>query len=265
MKNLFLSFALTAVLGYFLPTVAWAQQTPGTLTFSVTTTEPSGNYNAVNVVAIWISDASNSFVTTKLRRAQAHVASLQQWISASSQNTTDAVTGATLSTHGTRTISWNATGVDGNVVNDGTYRVYVEMSDKNVGSYSTFVEFTKGPSAVTLSPANASYFTAMTLTWTPGSSAIAEDEAQLAFTCTPNPLSESSTISFSLAQPGDVSLVLRDLSGKSLAVIADANFPAGSYQVPLTSGILTDLPAGVYLLQLNLGYTSAVRKIVITW
>ncbi len=123
-------------------------QTTGKLDVSVTTSSTGGNYAPRNIVAIWIEDESGNFVKTLLAYAEKRIQHLNTWEKAtnakgSMYNRTDAITGATKSSHGTRTCSWNGTDYNKNLVADGKYFVCMELTDKNsTGNFSKF-EFTK--------------------------------------------------------------------------------------------------------------------------
>ncbi len=87
-------------------------QTNGTLAVSVTTSSAGGNYAPRNIVAIWIEDSSGKFVKTLLAYANSRKNHLETWktsttTAGSAYNTTDAISGATQTSHATRTCSWN--------------------------------------------------------------------------------------------------------------------------------------------------------------
>lgn len=145
-------------------------QTAGTLTFSVTTTS-TGNYSPKNVFALWLETASGSFVKTKMRYGVAREHDLVLWLQKSGGNVVDATTGATLNSHGTRTISWNGTDINGNLVPDGDYKVWMEMAWYNTppAGPNNNVTFTKAGSTVHLTPTNTTNFLSQVLDWVPES------------------------------------------------------------------------------------------------
>jgi flagellar hook assembly protein FlgD len=231
-------------------------QTPGTLTFSVTTTEPSGNYSNVNVLAIWIRDNSGNFVKTKIKYADSRQQYLNVWVSNSGTNVVDAVTGVTLTSHGTKTFTWNATNVSASVVADGNYAVWLQMSDKNANGPTASVSFTKGTSPVHLTPANNGNFTNMSLDWVPAGAGISDYNTNTAFfSVSPNPVTAQSFIYFNLDELTDVTISLYDLSGKLVKVLFDANQSAGSYSLPLNG--ISNFKSGIYFVKM---YTGKVQK-----
>jgi len=75
----------------------------------------------------------------------------------------------------------------------------------------------------------------------------------------PNPVNGSTQISFRLPVSGHATLVLYDLTGKPLRVLADQDYPAGRHTVQAN---LDGLPAGVYMYELQTGEFSGVRKLM---
>ena len=144
-------------------------QTSGNLNVSVTTSSAGGNYAPRNIVAIWIEDASGNFVKTLLANAEKRITHLNTWETATNKkgvmyNRVDAVTGATLNSHGPRNCTWNGTDYNKNLVVDGIYYVCMELTDKNAtGNFSKFA-FTKGENS-TVTPANVASFSSLSIKW----------------------------------------------------------------------------------------------------
>ncbi len=71
----------------------------------------------------------------------------------------------------------------------------------------------------------------------------------LALGAHPNPFNPRTTLSFTLSEPGPVSLAVYDLTGARVALLADRVFPAGDHAVSWDGGDATGrpLPSGVYL------------------
>ncbi|MBK7407075.1 MAG: DUF2271 domain-containing protein [Saprospirales bacterium] len=128
----------------FLFAGALFSQTSGELSVTATTSATPGNFAPKNIVAIWIEDEAGNFVKTLLAYAQQRKTHLNTWqastgAAGSEFNVVDAVTGATRTSHGTRSCTWNATHFSGNLVDDGTYKVWMELTDKNgTGNFSSF-------------------------------------------------------------------------------------------------------------------------------
>jgi hypothetical protein len=237
-------------------------QTPGSLTFSVTTSEPPGGYTGVHVIALWIEDTNGVFIKTKIRNAQARIQYLDHWIASSAYNVVDAVTGATLPSHGTLTFTWNGTDVAGNVVADKPYKVWIQMSDRNQSGAQTSVTFTKDTTVQHIVPADSGNFTNMVLDWNPTIGIDEIGHAHLDFTCDPNPVIEQASIHYNLSQNSDVTLSLSDVTGKTLALLFDDNQPAGDHMFRL-SAREAQLKPGMYYLKINTGHIVETKKITI--
>ena len=162
--------------------------TSGTLTVSVTTSSAGGKYFPEHVMAIWIEDGSGKFVKTLLAYADKRKGYLTNWKKVNSTyNTVDAVTGATKTSHTTRTCTWNGTNVSKAQVTDGNYVLKMELTDKdatgNVGSFT----FAKGTSEVTLNPTSIPSFSNISIKWTPTNTSVEDIEENNLYRIYPNP------------------------------------------------------------------------------
>ena len=145
---------------------------PCSLSVTVTTVTDNGEFSPANVGAIWIAQPSGAFVKTLAAWGSTRINRLTLWSSTTAQagtsrNTVDAVTGATLQSHKSHSVSWTCTDTNEAIVPDGAYRVYFEMDDSNSPGPNTYVDFTKGPSGQTLTPADAPNFTGIQLVFVP--------------------------------------------------------------------------------------------------
>ena len=143
-------------------------KTNGSLSVSTITSTTGGAYAPRNVVAIWIEDNSGKFIKTLLVKAQTRMGYLTNWLSATpSANKVDAISGATTSSFGNITCSWNGTDSYGTLVSDGTYRVCMELTDKDAtGNFANFT-FSKGTTTDTQTPVNKPSFSNVSIVWTP--------------------------------------------------------------------------------------------------
>jgi hypothetical protein len=140
---------------------------PCMLKFDVTTTNAGGEYAPRNVGAIWVSDGTNKFVKTLKVWANRRQKHLNKWIAASGQDTTDAVTGATLSSHGARTAMWDCSGVNHQPVPFGEYRINIEFTEKNSAGPSTSVAFSRNGAAQMVSAPDQANFKGARIQVTP--------------------------------------------------------------------------------------------------
>lgn len=142
------------------------------LAVTVTTVSPGGRYSPRNIGAIWVSDSSNRFIKTLNVWADKRAKYLKQWNQATAAasvpaSRTDAISGATKSSHGVRTGTWNCTNTASVPVADGSYKVCFELTDYDGQGPYDCVAFTKSPAPVSLTPADAPSFTARKLELNP--------------------------------------------------------------------------------------------------
>lgn len=145
--------------------------TEGTASFSVRTATYNGPYAPRNAGVIWVTNSNNQFVKTIKIWAATYRYTLIRWIASSGQNTTGAITSASLNNHQMHNIQWNGTDWQNNSMPDGEYKFNIEFTEHNasaanMGKFKQ-VTFTKGPDPVDLTIPNETYFRDMTLTWTP--------------------------------------------------------------------------------------------------
>ncbi|MCD4731924.1 MAG: DUF2271 domain-containing protein [Bacteroidales bacterium] len=138
----------------------------GEVTFTVRTVTAGGNYSPKHVLAIWIEDV-NGFVKTRKAMANQRIQYLYTWKAASNFNVVDAITGPTLTSHQTHTVSWDCTDLDGEIVPDGDYVIWVEFTEKHDQGPLYNITFTKGPDAQSITPPDETYFKDIELEFTP--------------------------------------------------------------------------------------------------
>jgi FlgD Ig-like domain len=84
-----------------------------------------------------------------------------------------------------------------------------------------------------------------------------------ALTIYPNPVVNSTTVSFSVTQAGNVSIRIFDLSGRVIATLVNKKMPAGNHQLAWNANDENGnaVPSGIYLLRLNTGCYSETKKL----
>jgi hypothetical protein len=150
-------------------------QTSGILKITVTTkaTGLAGkNYAPRNCMAIWIEDQSGKFVKTLLTNAQQRRSDLNYWEASTSAagskfNVTDALSGATNNSHGTRTCTWDSRDVNGKLMPDGTFKVFMELTDIDDTGNCYSIAFKKGTKKINQLLPDKQSFTAVRLEWEP--------------------------------------------------------------------------------------------------
>ena len=233
MVRYFLAFSILV-----LP-VFGMSQTSGTLIYSMNTTSTSG-YSPKHLVAIWIENSSGTFIKTKMKySSSSNYDHLATWTGKSAKNLVDAVSGATLTSHGKLTFTWDGTDVSGSQVADGTYYVWVEMawaSSLTTGKIVTSFPFTKGTSTDHRAPADMTNFTAITLDWTPAS---------------PNPAISTSALANSSFCAGTAVNVPFTVTGGTYTsgniFTAQLSNASGSFASPVNIGTLAAVSSGTVI------------------
>jgi len=201
---------------------------------------------------VWIEDASGNFVKTLTANAEKRIQYLYKWAASTTAknslyNRVDAVTGATLSSHGMRTGKWNGTDYNKNLVADGTYFLCFELTDKHAqGNYSRFA-FTKGADNK-ITPANTTGFSNITVQWTATSTTAAEtveigDEINIF----PNPAKN-----------------IFHVKGNNISEIEILNL-AGALVLKNNSTTridMTNFKSGIYLVRIKAGDRTVVKKLL---
>lgn len=227
-------------------------QTPGTLTVNTTTSSTGGEYAPKNVVAIWVENSSGEFIKTLLAYGNNRRTHLNTWeasttTAGSAFNVTDAVSGATQPSHGTRTCQWDGTDYNGTLVADGDYKLRMELTDKNETGNTASITFAKGSEPQNLTPANTPSFASITVNWVPMSTAVDPNLTESnTFVVYPNP----GTGQFTVLGEGIIGLEVKDLSGKTV----------GTSTTPIID--LTGLSNGFYVVSIKTKTETVIRKIV---
>jgi len=222
-------------------------QTNGTLTVAAATSSTGGNYAPKNIVAVWIEDTQGNFVKTLLAYAQNRKTHLNTWeavttAAGSPFNTVDAITGATRTSHSTRTSTWDGKDVNSILVADGMYKVWMELTDKNnTGNFSSF-NFTKGPDPENQTPANVPSFSSITINWEPVFTSVQDPLPDQVYQVVPNP----TTGIIRVFGEGIMEVEVMNLAGSIIfsgqnTAIDLSREPEGIYFVKVTSerGVLT--------------------------
>ncbi len=260
------SMLLTAfIISTLLSGEASQAQTTGNLTVTFNTTFTGGGYGTKYVLAAWIQTNSGTFVKTKLKYSKSsNLDHLQSWVDASAQNVVDAITGTTRPAPETLSFVWNGTDVPATVVNDGIYKVWIEMAwaaslttGKTVQSFS----FTKGVAADHQTGATTN-FTGVVLDWVPTFTGVTENQEKISFAVTPNPVNSESTINYSLHALSDVTITLYDINGKMVKVLFGDNQAAGNYSLPLS--LNGKVKPGIYFVKMYTGKTQHTERILIS-
>jgi hypothetical protein len=243
-------------------------QTNGTLTFSVLSTCPSGQFANRHIVAIWIqnsstSNASTTFIKTKIKYGNNYLQYLNAWKTASTSNVTDATTGATKTTASeTLTFTWNGTNSSSALVPDGTYYVWMQSSSADANGATSYIAFTKGPTAFHQTGGSGN-FTNIVLDWTPAVTGISEaTSGDLSVKCFPNPFTTETTIDYTLENSAKVFINVYDLHGSLVKSLANDVESYGKNSVKWTAS--SEIASGVYYISVKAGNFNIVKKVLLS-
>jgi len=99
--------------------------------------------------------------------------------------------------------------------------------------------------------------------WEPDEQAVGDGVLPTALSLSPNypnPFNSHTTISFSLAKPGDVALEIFDILGRRVETLHQGRLAAGEYSVKWDAG---EAPSGVYFYRLRAGDTEQTRRMLL--
>lgn len=226
-------------------------QTEGVLTVTATTSKTSvPTYQPYNILAIWIEDSNGKFVKTLMAYAQERRQYLIAWktattIAGASYNTTDAISGATLSSHGTRSCTWDGKNRSSSLVADGNYILNMELTD-NDGKRQNLAEFSfaKGTSIQTLSPATTNGFSNISVEWKPINTSL-EDPSEQAV----NAYFDESRNLFVVEGENIIYSRIYDANGKLWIQTSEQNIH------------VADLPEATYIIRIETNSGKIIRKI----
>lgn len=200
----------------------------------------------------WIEDNSGKFVKTLLAYANKRKQHLNIWetstnAAGSMYNSVDATTGATQSSHDTRTCTWNGTDSNKKIVADGDYMLRMELTDKNgTGNVASFA-FTKGPTAQKHTPASVPSFSSVSLNWSASVTGISPEITPSSnYVVYPNPGTGHFTVSGDDIQ----SLKVMNLAGNVVCTSQTPTFD------------ITAQPRGIYLVTIITAQTTIAKKII---
>ncbi len=149
-------------------------QTAGTLTFKVGEVAHSSTYSGTKrCLAVWIEQntTGTTWAYTKsliVKGKSTPSNHIPTWKAASASDVTGITSTSTLSwsSGALQTATWDGKNVSGTLVADGNYRVAVEECWDHGGTAVAYFPFTKGATAVSQTPTNAS-FSGLNLAWAP--------------------------------------------------------------------------------------------------
>ncbi len=257
------------------PEVVSIKATDTAMIFTVTTQSYGGDYAPKHCLAIWITDNNNVFKRTLKLAAQTYKMHLVKWNQMSGGNVTDAITGASLTSHTTHTIVWDGKDKNGTLQPDGQYKVYIEFTEENSlstnipdGPWTSFT-FTKGinqtqqPSDVTFTyngQTKTVYKNIVVQTF--GASTIQDLLNGGNISIYPNPVSHEAQIRISLNKPLNLNVAVYDITGRVVHQYPIAQYSEGEH-IFFWYPKRENLQAGTYFVKVSVGSKSMTFKLIV--
>jgi hypothetical protein len=146
--------------------------TPCMLTITFQTAPLGQHWGPANIGAVWIEDASGTYIKTIERWAAVRARALYHWLShacLTSWPEMDAVSTATLPNHNaTHSDIWDGKDFKGKLVPDGMYNLFIEVTETETDFGAiTMVPFTKGTSPMMVQPPDMTNFKGVSLAYMP--------------------------------------------------------------------------------------------------
>jgi len=249
MKKTLLIFAVLAL---------YISASAQSLTFNVTTVTDGGPFSPKHVLAVWVEDNAGVFVKSNKVMADARKQYLYTWNNKSSGDVTDAITGATLTSHQTHTITWNCQNLSSQVVPDGDYKIWIEFTDQHAQGPIHSVSFTVSSNTFNVDPADETYFKDMSLDYTPVVTGIENIIGNQSLSVFPNPNNGEFFINFETEENGLVELNLINISGRVIINKHLEKSELTNYRLQVSPRL-----SGTYILQLITNNKEIKQKIVI--
>jgi len=218
--------------------------TDGTLTVTA-----SVAYSSPYYYAVWLKNPAGSFLRTitMYGNTSKYYPDLANWNRESAANKVNATTGATKSSSGSYTSTWNGKDQSNtNIVPDGTFTVSIEMSSESYGTNSKYITktFAKGTVEQTVTATNVAPISNISIKWVPSNTAIDEVKASQ-YKSYPNPTKSTVYITGFDIQ----TIELLTLNGKLI-------FTTNQQKLNLSG-----LPKGIYLAKLITSDGTFIKKI----
>ncbi len=250
----------------------FAQQKTESVSFKIRTTTPGGNFSPKNIGAIWVEDASGTFVKTLQLWADKRKQYLYTWNNISNGNNVDALTSATLSSHQTHNVTWNVKNHEGNDVSDGQYVLKIEMTDKHSQGPLASFNFPIGEGSNTALYPDETNYHDIEISWVSILTDV-NDEKRLPSQYQlnqnyPNPFNPTTSISYTIpvvdfnfsSTTNSVKLKIYDILGNEVAVLVNEKQNPGNYTVQFSA---SDLKSGIYFYTLQTENFSQTKKMIL--
>lgn len=243
--------------------------------FTVTTQSYGGTFAPKHCLAIWVTDNNDAFKKTLKLAASTYKVHLVKWNQMSAGNTTDAITGASMTSHTTHTVVWNGKDKNGVLQPNGTYKVYIEFTESNSAQSSipdgpwTSFTFNKGVIEIQ-NPADVNfvYNSQNKLVYkniqiqTFGTSGFNDILNRTNVSIYPNPTSEEAQIRISLLNDAKLNVSIYNIDGKLVHQFPSKVYESGEhifFWYPQSE----NLKPGIYFVKVSNGLKYITNKLIV--
>ena len=233
--------------------------------FTIKTVTTGLAYAPRHVLAIWITNSDNlQHIRTLKVRAATYKGMLYKWKTYTSGVVpSDAISGASLTSHQTHTVVWNGRDASGNVVPDGVYNLWVEFNETNVsGNPTTSIQFTKGTADQHITPANTSYFQNIDLQYFAIPASIESILGNTSVSISPNPSSVEANIQIELKNHASVMITIYSITGQMVHRFNKSTYPAGVHHF-LWNPKSSNIASGTYFVHVTVDQKNQIFKLII--
>jgi hypothetical protein len=243
MKKLIKYFTIS-----FFLTMSFFMANAQSMTVTFTTTQiTSGTYSPANILAVWVKKSTGQYVRTLMVYASERKSYLYKWNSNSGGDKTDAVTGATLSTQKTFTVTWNMKNYAATTVANGSYLLCMEMTSSDAQGPYREISFTINGNDMTLSPADGSNFTNISLVYENGVASVQQTDLQQNFVKPyPQVVENSLRADVNILKAGKSTFTIYNNQDQKIGS-RSLELNQGSSTVDL-SDLIMGIPAGIYFI-----------------
>jgi len=227
------------------------------VTFNVTTATDNGSFSPKHVLAIWVKDANGNFVKSLKVMANTRIQYLYKWNKSSAGNKVDAITGATLTSHQSHTVTWNCKNTSNAIVPDGTYKMMIEFTDMHAQGPIDSISFTISSNSQHLTQTDQSYFKNISLDFTPVSTGVTDNQiGNQTLSIFPNPNRGQFFINFTTEEKGDANLKVFEISGRlihseTISISKLTNYPIN----------INNYSRGIHIVEISINGKKISQKI----
>lgn len=254
-------------------------KSPGdtTVLFTVKTVSNHGTYGpnrTSHVLAIWITNSSDQYVTT-LKLNGSLAGTLQQYRNklfkwktyvptlATPPATADCITGASLDVHTTHTVKWNGKNAAGSFVPDGDYNLWVEINETNISGNPTIcIPFTKGTANQQITPVNTIDFQNIDLKYFAIPASIESLIGNTSVSVTPNPSTNEANIQLELKNSASVMVTIYSMTGQMVHRFNKSTYSAG-IQHFLWNPKSSNVASGTYFVHVTVDQKNQIFKLIV--